>query len=66
MGLYVATLAWMAANNGVSGVHTPARKLCLSIDVQHGAIFVAPGSVAKRTKALQSACHMIAALWPTL
>lgn len=66
MGLYVATLLRMHVDQNISSNRTPANRLCMSIDVQHGEAFVAPKAMAQRTKDITGACQMIAALWPTL
>ncbi|MBW4984153.1 hypothetical protein KZZ07_16540 [Mameliella sp. CS4] len=66
MGLYVATLLRMHTEANLKGNRTPANRLCLSIDVQHGEAFVAPKASAQRMKDIRSACKFIAALWDTV
>lgn len=66
MGLYVATLIWMQLQNARTLTGAISRGLCMSIDVQHGEVFVAPRANTKRVRELESACAIIAALWPTL
>ncbi len=67
MGQYVATLARLHAEANLGDKSREiANKLCLSIDVQHREVFQAPASSSRRISNLQSACIMIAALWPTV
>lgn len=66
MGLYVATLARMHVGANIHSNREPANRLCLSIDVQHGEVFVAPTANARRISDLENACAFIAALWPTI
>jgi hypothetical protein len=66
MGLYVATLARMHVGQNLAGNNTPANRLCMSIDVQHGEIFAAPDASTRRTNDLTNACRFIAALWDTV
>ena len=64
MGLYVATLAWMNANqNNFDLARTVKNSLCMSIDIQHGQHFLAPTSYKRRIQDLQNACKTIALLW---
>ncbi len=63
MGLYVATLASVHVEANLSGNRQTASKLCMSIDVQHGEIFIAPASTVRRISDITSACRFIAALW---
>ena len=42
MGLYVATMARRLLDQNNQSNRTPANRLCLSIDVQHGEAFAAP------------------------
>ena len=64
MGLYVATMVRLHVDQNIQTDLKPANKLCMSIDVQHGEIFVAPNSNTRRMNDLIAACQMIAALWP--
>jgi hypothetical protein len=66
MGLYVATLLRLHVDQNLSADDTPASRLCMSIDVQHGEAFSAPKAMTQRTKDITGACQMISALWPTL
>lgn len=66
MGQYVATVVRMHADQNIKSNHKLANRLCMSIDVQHKDVFLAPESITNRIKNIQSACQMIAALWPTL
>lgn len=63
MGLYVATLAKMQIDQNLAGGREPASRLSMSIDVQHGEVFIAPAAVARRGSDLEAACISIAALW---
>lgn len=63
MGLYAATLLRMHVDANLKGERSPANRLCLSIDVQHGEAFVAPKAMSQRAKDITSACQVIAALW---
>lgn len=64
MGLYVATMVRLHVDQNIQTDLKPANKLCMSIDVQHGEVFVAPNSNTRRVNDLTAACQMIAALWP--
>jgi hypothetical protein len=50
----------------LAGDRTTANRFCMSIDVQHGEVFVAPNSATRRMNDLTNACRFIAALWPTV
>lgn len=63
MGLYVATLARLHVDQNIPSDRTPANRLCMSIDVQHGEVFQAPESNAQRMKNLEAACQIIGAMW---
>lgn len=65
MGLYVATLAKQHLEQNIATNRTPANRLCMSIDVQHGEVFVTPNANARRLSDLEAACRVIAALWET-
>lgn len=66
MGLYVAAIASLHAEQNIKSNRLPANRLSMSIDVQHGEVFPASNSNTRRINNLQSACTMIAALWPNL
>ena len=66
MGLLVATLARLHVNQNFSTNRQPANRLCMSIDVQHGELFVAPDSNSLRIKNIESACQFIAMAWPSM
>ncbi len=66
IGLYVATLAKMHVDQNIASDRTPANRLCMSIDIQHGEVFTAPSANTRRTNDLESACSMIAAIWPAI
>jgi hypothetical protein len=63
MGLYVATMIRRHVDENFASNREPANRLCLSIDIQHGEVFVAPSANARRASDLESACRMIAAIW---
>lgn len=63
MGFYVATLARLHLEQNIQSNRTPANRLCLSIDVQHGEAFTCPNSNARRRNDLENACRFIAAMW---
>lgn len=65
MGLYVATMVRLHVDQNIQTDRKPANRLCMSIDVQHGEVFVAPNSNTRRVNDLTAACQMIADLWPT-
>jgi hypothetical protein len=64
IGTYVATLARMHVDANFASDREPANRLCMSIDVQHGEVFVAPNATARRMNDLTNACAFIAAVWP--
>ncbi len=64
MGLYVATMVRLHVDQNIQSNRQPANRLCMSIDVQHGEVFVAPNSNTRRVNDLTAACQMIAPLWP--
>lgn len=64
MGLYVATMVRLHVDQNIHSSRTPANRLCMSIDVQHGEVFVAPNANTRRVNDLTAACQMIVALWP--
>lgn len=66
MGMYVATLARMHIEANIASNREVASRLCMSIDVQQGEVFVTPNAISRRIADLQSACVFIAALWPTI
>ncbi len=66
MGLYVASMARLHVDQNLKTDREPANRLCMSIDVQHGEIFVAPDSNTQRMKNLESACQFIAMAWPLI
>ncbi len=66
MGFYVATLARLHLDQNIATDRTPINRLCMSIDVQHGEVFPAPNSNARRMSDMENACRTIAALWPTI
>jgi hypothetical protein len=66
MGVTVATLARRHAEENLQSNRELSNRLCMSIDVQHGDIFVAPDSITRRMNDLENACRFIAALWATV
>lgn len=63
MGLYVATLVRKHIDQNMTPNLPVSNRLCLSIDVQHGEVFQAPDSNARRMNDLDAACRFIAAVW---
>jgi len=63
MGLYVATLARLHAEQNLRLNEPAHNRFCMSIDVQHGEHFRAPESNIRRMNDLESACQFIAAMW---
>jgi hypothetical protein len=66
MGLYAATMIRRHVGENIASNREPANRLCLSIDVQHGEVFAAPNANTRRANDLESACRMIAAIWPQI
>jgi len=66
MGLYVATLALRQLSEAPPSNREVAARLCMSIDIQHGEVFIAPVANARRMNDVENACLMIAAIWPTI
>jgi len=66
MGVYVATIARIHTERNMACETQVAAKLCMSIDIRHGDIFVAPSGNARRITDIENACRMIAAVWPTV
>ena len=66
IGLYVATLARLHADQNLPSDRQVSNRLCMSIDVQHGELFQAPEANTRRMNDLENACRFIAALWPTV
>ena len=66
MGLYVATLALRQLSEAPPSNREVSARLCMSIDIQHGEVFIAPTSNARRMNDVENACRMIAAIWPTI
>ena len=65
MGLYVATLSRMHVDQNIPSNRNPINKLCMSIDVQHGEIFIAPAQTTRRVSDIENACRIIMAFWKT-
>lgn len=66
MGLFVATIARLHADQNLRSNEEVANRLCMSIDVQHGEFFAAPNSNTKRMNEIDNACLFIAAMWDRL
>lgn len=66
IGLYVATLARLHADQNLPSDRQVSNRLCMSIDVQHGELFQAPESNTRRMNDLENACRFIAAVWPSI
>ena len=65
LGLYVATLVRLHVDQNIKSNRKPVNKLCMSIDIQHGEVFVAPAQTARRISDIENACKIIAAFWKT-
>ena len=64
MGQFAAVLAYLhVMQNLASGNRVARHALCMAIDVQHGAVFLAPRNYKRRQSDIESACTIIAALW---
>lgn len=66
MGLYVATLARLHADQNLMRDLPASNRLCMSIDVQHGEHFRAPDSNTRRMNDIENACRFIAAMWASV
>lgn len=66
MGLYVATLARLHAEQNLGLTNPISNRLCMSIDVRHGECFQAPDSNTRRMNDLENACRFIAAMWDSV
>ncbi|MDP6474105.1 MAG: hypothetical protein QF894_04265, partial [Alphaproteobacteria bacterium] len=66
MGVYVATLARLHAEQNLRLDQPISNRLCMSIDVQHGDFFRAPDANTRRMNNLENACRFIAAMWNTV
>lgn len=63
MGLYVATMVSRHIGDHFAGDRTVASRLCMSIDVQRGDVFIAPSATTRRMADMENACRFIAAMW---
>jgi hypothetical protein len=66
MGFYVAALARLHVEQNITSNREPSNRLCMSIDVQHGDVFVTPTGNARRVSDLENACAFIRGIWPTV
>lgn len=66
VGLYVATIARMHADQNLIFVGDVGNRACMSIDVQHGEFFQAPDATTRRMQDIENACRFIAAIWETV
>lgn len=66
MGLYVATIAALHADQNLTLESDLDNRLCMSIDVQHREVFRAPASNTRRMNNIESACRFIASMWDAL
>lgn len=66
MGVYVATLARLHADQNLIRDLPASNRLCMSIDVQHGERFQAPDSNTRRMNDIENACRFIAAMWDSV
>ena len=62
MGLYVATLVKIHADQNLALPNPVANRACMSIDIKHGEAFQAPDSNTRRVADLENACRFIAAM----
>jgi hypothetical protein len=65
MGHHAATLAYMQMMDKKPTQKEPTAKLCLAIDVQNGKACEAKAG-SRRISDLESACRMIASIWPSV
>ena len=63
MGHCVAALARMHVERNIPSDRAPTNRLCMSIDVQHGEVFLAPNSNVRRVNDIENACRFIVAVW---
>ena len=65
MGQYVATLVNLHVDKNIVSNRKTSNKLCMSIDVQHGEVFIAPKDVMRRISDIENACKVIVSFWGT-
>ena len=58
MGLFVATMVRLHVDQNIQSERKPTNRLCMSVDVQHGEVFVAPNSMKHEHK---PACLLVEA-----
>lgn len=63
IGLYVATLARLHAEQNLNLPGPIGNRACMSIDIQHGEFFPAPDATTRRVADIENACRFIAAMW---
>lgn len=66
VGLYVATVARMHADQNLAFSGEVGNRACMSIDVQHGECFLAPDATSRRMADIENACRFIAAIWDSV
>lgn len=66
MGLYVATMIRKHIDQNLKPNLPVSNRLCMSLDIQHGEVFQAPDSNARRMNDLDAACRFIAAVWDSI
>jgi hypothetical protein len=66
VGLYVATIARMHADQNLTFAGDVGNRACMSIDVQHGEFFQAPDATTRRMQDIENACRFIAAIWESV
>lgn len=66
MGLYVATMVRKHVDQNLKSNVPVSNRLCMSLDIQHGEVFQAPDSNARRMNDLDAACRFIAAVWDSV
>lgn len=66
MGLYVATMVRKHIDQNLKPSMPVSNRLCMSLDIQHGEVFQAPDSNARRMNDLDAACRFISAVWDSI
>lgn len=66
MGLYVATMVRKHIDQNLKPNLPVSNRLCMSLDIQHGEVFQAPDSNARRMNDLDAACRFISAVWDSI
>ncbi len=64
--VHLATIAHMHAAANLEDLGTPYASASMVIDVPRGRLVRGPASIVNRTRNIEAACTMIAAIWPTI